>query len=97
MVATVAVAMAAPHRSDFFIDFLTSRRENTDRHCHGACATMRSCLMLSDLFLLETSTCTHWMLEIIAPGGRRVKKRAPDRYMAFTPVVASGCCTGGND
>jgi hypothetical protein len=51
----------------------------------GACATMRSCLMLSDLFLLETSTCTQWMIESMALAGRRVKKKARDRYMAFTP------------
>jgi hypothetical protein len=41
--------------------------------------------MFSDLFLLETSTCTHWMLEIMARGGRRVNKNAQDRYMPFTP------------
>jgi hypothetical protein len=41
--------------------------------------------MLSDLFLLETSTCTQWMIESMALAGAPVKNKAGDRYMAFTP------------
>jgi hypothetical protein len=53
--------------------------------------------MLSDLFLLETSTCTQWMIEIMARQHRRVKDNAQDRYTAFTGSRGFPVCCRRND
>jgi hypothetical protein len=53
--------------------------------------------MLSDLFLLETSTCTQWMIEIMARSVLRVKDNAQDRYTAFTGRLDTTDVSGRND